>query len=140
MQVSLFKTEDAAKHYHLGQVLSRLRDEGIQIIVSGMAVHNLRDMMFSMMDPDHSVMPYTASFDEALKDAIVVDDPAERKQRMLSLLKRGDTRQAHPSLEHLLPVYIGAGTARDDDPVERIWTYKEGSLSWAMYRFGKALA
>lgn len=42
VQVSLFNSEDADKHYDLGAALSSLRDEGIVIIGSGMAVHNLR--------------------------------------------------------------------------------------------------
>lgn len=42
VQVSLFDDEDPNMHYALGKAISSLRDEGIQIIVSGMAVHNLR--------------------------------------------------------------------------------------------------
>ena len=163
MQVSLFRAEDAARHYELGRALSPLRDEGIQIIASGQAVHNLRDMMFSMGgddDDDGTGLPYTNSFDAALNDAIVASsspsfpsaspdqapkhegDPpatARRKGKMLDLLKRADLRQAHPTLEHLLPIYVGAGASRDNDSVERIFKYKEGGLSWAMFRFGKAV-
>lgn len=42
VQVSLFKNEDPNKHYELGQAVARLRSEGIVVIGSGMAVHNLR--------------------------------------------------------------------------------------------------
>lgn len=133
VQVSLFKTEDPMQHYRLGEAVSKLREENILIIVSGMAVHNLRDMRFTFGNP--RPMPYTASFDEALKDAVTML-PAERAQAMTALLKRGDARQAHPSFEHLLPIHIGAGAA-GDDVGERIWTLKEGSLSWAQYRFGE---
>ena len=54
---------------------------------------------------------------------------------MAELLKRKDARQAHPSFEHLLPIHIGAGAA-GDDMGKRLWTYEEGSMSWAQYRFG----
>ncbi|OJD23276.1 hypothetical protein ACJ73_05371 [Blastomyces percursus] len=47
VQVSLFKTEDPIQHYRLGQAVAKLREENIQIIVSGMAVHNLRDLRFT---------------------------------------------------------------------------------------------
>ena len=68
VQVSLFDNEDPDAHYKLGQAISSLRDEGIQIIVSGMAVHNLRDLWRSMSKP--GAMAYTTSFDQALKDAV----------------------------------------------------------------------
>lgn len=68
VQVSLFDNEDANAHYRLGQAVATLRAEGIQIIVSGMAVHNLRDMRLAMSRP--GPMPYTTSFDQALKEAV----------------------------------------------------------------------
>lgn len=42
VQVSLYNNEDPNKHYELGQAISKLRSEGVVIIGSGMAVHNLR--------------------------------------------------------------------------------------------------
>ena len=136
VQVSLFSSSDPYQHYHLGQAISSLRDQNIQVIVSGMAVHNLRDLRFAMASP--KPMPYTASFDEALKDA-VTGSAEGRKERMAQLLKRPDARQAHPTFEHLLPVFVGAGAAGEDEG-ERLWTLKEGSTSWAQYRFGKVAA
>jgi len=55
---------------------------------------------------------------------------------MSGLMRRGDARKAHPSLEHLLPVYVAAGAAGEDLGV-RLWTLPEKSLSWAQYRFGE---
>lgn len=67
VQVSLFDSDDANQHYKLGEAMEGLRDEGILVIVSGMAVHNLRDMWQAMQRP--APMPYTVSFDSALKRA-----------------------------------------------------------------------
>jgi 4,5-DOPA dioxygenase extradiol len=67
VQVSLFDSDDADQHYRLGEAMQGLRDEGILIIVSGMAVHNLRDMWKAMQRP--APMPYSLSFDAALKEA-----------------------------------------------------------------------
>ena len=133
VQVSLFSSEDPNQHYDLGRAVANLRSQNIAIIVSGMAVHNLRDFRFSTgtLRP----MPYTISFDEALKDA-ATSLPAKREQKMANLLQRGDARQAHPSFDHLLPIFVGAGAAGDDIG-ERLWTLKEGSMSWAQYRFGE---
>ena len=136
VQVSLFSSDNPHQHYALGRAVSALRSESIAIIVSGMAVHNLQDLGRTMGNP--TPMPYTSSFDEALKDAVTVA-PAEREEKMAALLKRPDARQAHPTLEHLLPIFIGAGAA-GEDMGERLWTLKEGSLSWAQYRFGEVEA
>lgn len=79
-------------------------------------------------------MEYTKSFDEALRAA--VEGNAEgRESRMEGLVQRGDAKRAHPSWEHLWPVYVAAG-AGGGDGGERIWTLCEGSMSWGMFRFG----
>lgn len=132
VQASLFSSEDPDQHYNLGRAVSSLRSDNIAIILSGMAVHNLRDLRYTMGNA--TPLPYTSSFDEALKDAVTAA-PGERQQKMAELMKRPDARQAHPSFEHLLPVYVGAGAA-GEDVGKRLWTLKEGSMSWAQYRFG----
>ncbi|CAG9993102.1 unnamed protein product [Clonostachys byssicola] len=133
VQVSLYSNEDPAKHYQLGRALESLRTEGVLIIGAGMAVHNLRD--FRAMRGAPKTMPYAYSFDEALKGAVTAD-PQDREAKMSELMKRDDMRKAHPTLEHLFPMYIAAGAA-GSDVGEQIWTYPEGSLNWAQYRFGQ---
>jgi aromatic ring-opening dioxygenase catalytic subunit (LigB family) len=133
VQVSLFDTEDPAQHIALGRAVTHLRDEGIQIIVSGMAVHNLRDLRWGQQ----GVKPYAKSFDEALGEAVETESEAEREEKLVQLLKRPDARPAHPSFEHLLPIHVGAGAAGSDKG-KRLWTLAEGSFSWAQFRFGDA--
>ncbi|KXT17158.1 hypothetical protein AC579_353 [Pseudocercospora musae] len=133
VQASIFGEDDADMHYNLGKAVSSLRDEGIQIIVSGMAVHNLRDMFRAYGQP--GALEYTYSFDAALKDA-VEEAPEKRQKAMAELLKRKDARKAHPTFDHLLPIYIGAGAAYEEKG-KQLWTLPEGSMSWAQYRFGE---
>ncbi len=136
VQVSLFDSEDSDQHYRLGQAVSKLREQGVQIIVSGMAVHNLRDLFSSRSSVEP--LPYTISFDKALKEA--AETPVgERQEQLGDLLKRHDARNAHPSFEHLLPIHVGAGAA-GEDVGKQIWTFPEGSMSWGMYRFGEVPA
>lgn len=135
-QVSLFGNENPQLHYKLGQALETLRDKGVLIIGSGMAVHNLRDFRRTLGMT--GAMPYAQSFDHALKQAAELP-AADREKAMAMLLARSDARQAHPSFEHLLPVYIAAGAAGNDSG-QQLWTMPEGSLSWAMYRFGEVQA
>lgn len=54
---------------------------------------------------------------------------------MAALMKQPNALAAHPTFEHILPVYIAAGAAGSDKG-ERIWALPEGSLNWAQYRFG----
>ncbi|THY07594.1 aromatic ring-opening dioxygenase LigB subunit [Aureobasidium pullulans] len=133
VQVSLFDSDDADKHYKLGEAMQGLREEGILVIVSGMAVHNLRDMWKAMQQ--HAPMPYSVSFDAALKQA-VEQKPENRQKAMAELLQRSDARRAHPSFEHLLPIHIGAGAAGSDSG-KQLWTLPQGSMSWAQFRFGE---
>lgn len=77
---------------------------------------------------------YASSFDAALKEAATAK-PEERQAKMSALMRRSDARKAHPTLEHILPIYIGAGAA-GSDLGEQLWTFPEKSLSWAQYRFG----
>ncbi|KAK6952526.1 hypothetical protein Daesc_007066 [Daldinia eschscholtzii] len=91
--VSLYASQDVDKHYQLGQAVASLRDENIVIIGAGMSVHNLRDLYSTRGDP--RPLPYTVSFDEALKEAVEAP-PSERRARMQEVAKRPDARQAHP--------------------------------------------
>lgn len=134
VQVSLFSDDtDAAAHIRLGRAVEKLREENVCIVVSGMAVHNLRH--FGMTMGTGRTMPYAYSFDEALKEAVEKRPGEERDRAMEGLLKRGDARQAHPTFEHLIPIHVGVGAA-GDDVGKQVWTLPEGSMSWAQYRFG----
>lgn len=138
VQVSLFDDDtDAAAHIKLGRAVENLRDENILIIVSGMAVHNLRDFHLTMSTG--RTMPYAVSFDEALREAVETTPGDERDQNMIGLLKRPDARKAHPTFEHLLPIHIGVGAA-GADAGKQTWTMPEGSMSWGQYKFGEVSA
>ncbi|KAH6630187.1 Extradiol ring-cleavage dioxygenase, class III enzyme, subunit B [Chaetomium sp. MPI-SDFR-AT-0129] len=136
VQVSLFHSEDPNAHYRLGRAVSALRDENIVIITTGMTVHNLRDMRFAMGSP--TPLPYVVSFDEALKEAVEAD-PSVRQERMAAAAARPDARQAHPWMDHLMPVYVAAGAAGEDRGVQT-WTLHESSFAWGQYRFGEVPA
>ena len=132
VQVSLFNNEDPDAHYRLGQAVASLRERGVVIIGTGMTVHNLRDLRATWGKP--GALPYAVSFDNALKEAVEAD-PAVRQEKMAAITKRGDARQAHPWMDHLMPVYVAAGAAGEDKGVQT-WTKHEGSFAWAQYRFG----
>lgn len=145
MQVSLLgDEEDGEGHFRVGEVLRRFREEeGCLVVGSGMAVHNLRDLWSAMArsrqrgEAVTRPLGYTSAFDEALREAVERSSGEERRKGMLGLLGRRDLRQAHPSLEHLLPIFVAAGAAGEDEVGKRLWTLGEGSMSWAQFRFGE---
>lgn len=67
-QLSVQTHLDATHHYNIGRALAPLRlDEGVLIIGSGSATHNLRTMK-----PDGSpIDSWAQDFDDWLKDALV---------------------------------------------------------------------
>lgn len=109
----------------------------MQIIVSGMAVHNLRDMGAAMSQK--RTMSYTVSFDRALQEAVETDPGEGRDRAMEGFLSGSDARKAHPTFEHLLPIHVGAGAAGEDEG-KMFWTMPDGSVSWGQYRFGEVAA
>ncbi|KAK4466951.1 Extradiol ring-cleavage dioxygenase, class III enzyme, subunit B [Cladorrhinum samala] len=132
VQVSLFNSEDPDAHYRLGRAVAPLRDEGVVIIGTGMTVHNLRDMRFAAGRSEP--LPYAVSFDNALKEAAEAD-PSVRQEKMREVTKRPDAKQAHPWMDHLMPIHVVAGAAGEDKG-KQTWTLHEASFAWAQYRFG----
>lgn len=137
VQVSLLSNEqDAAGHIALGRAMQGLREQGVCVVVSGMAVHNIRDYMRSGGRSGAGGLPYARSFDEALREAAESQPGEERDGRMVGLLGRGDARLAHPTFEHLMPAHVGVGAA-GEDMGKQLWTLPEASMSWAQYRWGE---
>ncbi|KAH8886842.1 Extradiol aromatic ring-opening dioxygenase [Thozetella sp. PMI_491] len=132
VQVSLYHNEDPNKHYELGRAVSTLRDEGVVIIGAGMTGHNLVDARYHWGDP--IPQPYIVSFDNALKEAAEAP-PAERQARMAEVAQRPDARKSHPTMDHLMPIYVAAGAAGDDVGVQT-YTHHESTFGWGQYRFG----
>jgi len=97
-----------------------------------MTVHNLRDLRRTW--GNSQPLPYVVSFDNALKEATEAP-PSERQEKMRIVAGRPDAREAHPWMDHLMPLYIAAGAA-GEDLGKQTWTKHEGSFAWAQYRFG----
>ena len=129
VQLSLDAGRDAAAQYELGRALAPLRDEGILVIGSGSLTHNLRDV-----DRDGlSTLPYVKPFQDWYAERL-------RDGRVDELLQwefdAPGAHRAHPSDEHLMPLYVALG-AGAGDPARRLndeITY--GALAMDAYAFG----
>ncbi|KAF3308334.1 hypothetical protein TWF173_001540 [Orbilia oligospora] len=131
VQVSIYSNENPDKHIALGKALASLRQSYV-IVNSGQAVHNLRDFSFD----ETAVLPYVKPFDKALEAAMTENVGEEREEAMLRLLKRSDARAAHPTFDHILPIYVAIG-AGSNSRGKQIFNHREGSLGWAQYRLDK---
>lgn len=129
-QMSLLRGGSARDHFDIGLALAPLREQGVLIIGSGSAVHNLR-----MMAPEGTPPPsWALAFDHWLADALERRDLAD-----LGAFpdRPKDARIAHPTPEHLLPLFValGAGWAANRSTrLHQSWSY--GSLSMSAYAFG----
>lgn len=147
VQVSLTADDaDFDTHYKLGQALSRYRDEGGLVLVSGMSVHNLGDI--GTYFADRSPQSYTALFTKMLRDILLTDSSGSSKLSQFKDLQRNTNKRkvlrlAHPTLEHFVPLIVGLGAAVGDQEdtnvkVTEIYNHEQGPLGWGIYQFGDA--
>ncbi|RKO91363.1 Extradiol ring-cleavage dioxygenase, class III enzyme, subunit B, partial [Blyttiomyces helicus] len=103
VQLSLSSSLDFDFHAKIGQALRPLRDEGVLIIASGGAVHNLRELFGPKQ-------PWASGFDKALAEAITKpESDAARLIAMAGLVQAPTFKGAHPRAEHFIPVAVAAG-------------------------------
>lgn len=127
-QLSLQTAQGPEHHIALGRALKPLREEGVLIVASGNANHNLRALRRSAGPPD-----WARAYDDWLVATAARGDAAALG-RFLTEAPQG--RQNHPSDEHWLPILVAAGAAEGEPgvPVARDWLY--GALSMTSLRFG----
>lgn len=66
-QLSVQSRKNGTYHYNLGRALAPLKDEGVLIVASGSATHNLRTLDRGAK----SIAPWALEFDNWLKDALL---------------------------------------------------------------------
>jgi 4,5-DOPA dioxygenase extradiol len=127
-QLSIQSSLDPAHHAAVGRALRPLRDEGVMILASGGAVHNLRQFHVDRQTP----APWAVSFDEWLAERIA----AGEEDALIGYREtQPEARLAHPRDEHFLPLFValGAGGGKGR-PLHR--SFAHGSLSMAAFAWG----
>jgi 4,5-DOPA dioxygenase extradiol len=115
VQLSIQTARGPAHHLALGQALAPLRDEGVLIMGSGNATHNL-------MDPrradDHVEPPDDVrAFDEWLIAAVAegrIDDLLDYRARAPAAAHQ------HPTEDHLLPLFVAMGAGSNGKAAGRL--------------------
>lgn len=103
-QLSVQSQLGNAAHYQLGQAISQLQEENIMIIGSGAITHNLYD--FFTAQRDARVLSYVPEFTNWVADKIEQNDI---DALMDYRAKAPSGTRAHPSEEHLLPLFVALG-------------------------------
>jgi 4,5-DOPA dioxygenase extradiol len=130
VQLSMQYHRDVTYHRQLGQALAALRQEGVLIVGSGSATHNLH--AFSAQY-DAAPPAWVQQFDQWLGATIAQQD----WQRLMQYRQLAPYAQEnHPTAEHLLPLFVvlgAAGPAAKGVQLHQSYTY--GAFSMAAYAF-----
>jgi 4,5-DOPA dioxygenase extradiol len=102
--------------YRLGQALAPLTAKGFLVIASGNVTHNLRDYQMAARNGGQTPA-YVRQFTDWLAERLQARDiPALLDYRQ----QAPGAVQAHPSDEHLLPLYVALGAGGDSAVAERL--------------------
>ncbi|MBL8474005.1 MAG: dioxygenase [Rhodocyclaceae bacterium] len=136
LQLSINARADAAWHYQLGAALAPVLGEDVLLLASGGLTHNLYDFR-----PGTARLPvpdYVTDFQAWMFDRLTARDI----DAVLDYRKRApQALRAHPTDEHLLPLFVALGAAGPDAPVRRdLDIVTERMLAMDIYRFERARA
>jgi 4,5-DOPA dioxygenase extradiol len=131
-QLSVQPYMDPAHHIALGRKLDGLREQGILVMGSGSATHNLRRLVRGSA-PDASPEPWARQFDDWVADTVEKGDEAALANYRS---EAPHAREAHPTDEHFLPLHVAYGAAGKGARGKALHrTFTLGNLSMAAYAF-----
>ena len=130
-QLSIQPHEGPEHHFRIGEALRPLREEGVLIVASGSATHNLRE--FRANPPSGEPASWALEFGEWLASAV----EEGRAQDLLTYRSRApEAVRNHPTDEHLLPIFVAAGAATPGVAGKRLHSsYAYGVIGMDAYRF-----
>ncbi|HEY0297043.1 MAG TPA: class III extradiol ring-cleavage dioxygenase [Bordetella sp.] len=131
VQLSLDAGRDAAAQYELGRALAPLRDEGILVIGSGSLTHNLREYGGAH---DAAPLDYVPGFQRWYAERL----QGNRIDELLQWeFEAPNAHRAHPSDEHLMPLYVALGAGNGDTAHRLNDEVAYGALAMDAYAFGE---
>jgi 4,5-DOPA dioxygenase extradiol len=125
-QLSLDRGRDFGAHFALAEELQALRSQGVLILASGNLVHNLRQIRWQETAAPHD---WALEFDACVAAAIARGDH-RAFLRPQDLGGEALFRQAHPTLDHYLPILYALGACLESDRAEVVYEgVQNGSIS-----------
>jgi 4,5-DOPA dioxygenase extradiol len=100
----------------VGRALFALRERGILVIASGNLTHNLRDYFVAAQTGGHTPA-YVREFADWVWDRLEAGDVAALLDYRRATPSAG---RAHPTEEHLLPLYVALGAGGEEFTAERV--------------------
>lgn len=126
VQLSVQPGMAAEEHLAVGRALAVLSREGVLVMGSGGATHNLADLRWN--GAAGQPPEYVASFDAWLKSAVL----AGRTQELTDYLETAPyAARNHPTSEHLLPLFAPLGVGGTPKLLHQEFTF--GVLSMAAF-------
>lgn len=126
VQLSVQPHLSPAHHLAMGAALRPLREQGVLILASGSATHNLRDFFGRALDSPPQ--DYASEFDNWLGEAVSAGD----RETLLDYVKKGPHALInHPTPEHFLPLFVAMGAGDKGRVLHRAFTY--GVISMAAF-------
>ena len=129
--VSLQPSAGSAHHYALGEALRPLTEDGVLVLATGSATHDLSGLWGQTVDAPPTT--YAQAFDDWLCGRIETGAHAD----LLAYREKGPAAaRNHPTEEHIQPLFVALGVAGDRPGrcLHRSFTF--GAISMATYAFG----
>ncbi|MDQ3056191.1 MAG: dioxygenase [Pseudomonadota bacterium] len=129
--ISVNPMADAAHHFRVGHALATLRDEGVLVIGSGGFVHNLGELDWGQ--PDAPMPAWASEFTAWMCDRLARNDV----DALLDWERQApNPRRAHPTVEHLMPLFVALGAGGEAPGVRTLHRSHEfGSLALDAFAF-----
>lgn len=130
-QLSVQPGETPAHHIALGRKLAPLRQDGVLVMGSGSAIHNLRALVRGAASSEPE--PWAQAFDDWLADTVEKGDEGALADYRA---QAPYAREAHPTDEHFLPLHVAFGAAGEGAKARTLHrSFTLGNLSMASYAF-----
>lgn len=133
LQLAVQPYMDAAHHVAMGRALAPLAAEGILVLASGSATHNLRALA---RDRHDQVADWAQRFDDWLVDRVEAGDV----EALVDWKRQAPMAQmAHPTAEHFLPLFVALGAAGEGVKGRALHrSFTHGALSMTSFAFAAA--
>ncbi len=132
-QLSIQPGRGPRHHLAVGRALQALAEEGVLILASGGAVHNLSQFRIDRRAPAQ----WATQFEEWLTQRLLAGDAAA----LVGYEGLAEGAKAHPTDEHFLPLFVALGAAGEGARGRALHrSFAHGSLAMSAYVMESAAA